>query len=125
MGGGVLPHLVAIVVEHNAGILRRRVPDVVGKFTLKLTRNPAGISERDKAFRRARLVGDVAQHLGARRHGHVSTHSDGFGAMIIGAVDHEADLGLDRTAQKDADLAGDGDILLAECRKEFRQRALA
>lgn len=45
--------------------------------------------------------------------------------MIIRAVDHEADLGLDRAAVIDAQAAGGGAVLLADGLEQARQRSLS
>src|SRR5262249_5906202 len=126
--GRVLPHLVAIVVEHQAGIGRRRVPDVAGEVALELTGPPAGVTEGDEALLRARVAGDVAQNLAdlaARRGRQACVDIKRPGAAIISAVNHEGDLRLDRTAEKYAHIAGHGGVLCAERCKKVRQWSFA
>src|SRR4029077_655791 len=102
---GVIPDLIAILVEDELGVLRRREPEAVGKLALELARRPAGIAECDEALARAAMVADVAQDLEARRPRDAAVDVDGVGAMVFGAVDHKADLGLHRTAGEDAHLS--------------------
>src|SRR5262249_22303106 len=101
---GIVPAFVAVLVEDALGVLRRREPERVGELALELARPPAGVAECDQALARAAMVGDVAQDLAARRHRDAAVDVDGVGAMVFGAVDHKADLGLHRTAGEDAHL---------------------
>src|SRR5262249_61712899 len=102
---GIVPDLVAVLVEHQLGVLRRREPEPVGEFALELPRRPAGVAECDQALVRAAMVADIAQDLAARRHRDAAVDVDGVGAMIFSAVNHKADLGLYRTAGDDAHLS--------------------
>src|SRR5262249_13355230 len=88
--GGV-PDLVAVRVEHQLGVLRGREPEAVRELALELARPPAGVAECDQALARAAMVGNVAQDLAARRHRDAAVDVDGVGAMVFGAVHHEAD----------------------------------
>src|SRR5262249_21396527 len=111
---GIIPDLVAILVEHQLGVLRRREPEPVGELALELARRPAGVAECDQALARTAMVADVAQDLVARRHRDAAVDVDGAGAMVFGAVDHKADIGLYRTAGEDAHLSRNRRVLLAE-----------
>src|SRR6266568_9551676 len=109
-----MPDLVAVVVEDEASVLRRREPKVLGELAFELARRPAGIAERDETLGRAALVADVAQDLAARCHGEAGVDVDRIRATIISTVHHKADVGLDGTAGKNAHRAGGRRILLAE-----------
>src|SRR5215813_10359472 len=117
---GVVPDLVAVLVEHQLGVLRRREPEPVGELALELARRPAGVAECDQALARAAMVADVAQDLAARRHRDAAVDVDGVGAMVFGAVDHKADIGLYRTAGEDAHLSRNRRVLLAERFQKLR-----
>ena len=62
----MIPDLVAVVIEDEVCVLRRREPETMGELALELTRRPAGVAERDEALVGAALVADVAQDLAAR-----------------------------------------------------------
>src|SRR5258707_12154106 len=94
---GVVPDLVAVLVEDELGVMRRREPEAVRKLALELARRPAGVAECDEALAGAVMVADVAQDLEARRHRPAAVDVDGVGPMLLRPVDHKADLGLHRT----------------------------
>src|SRR5215472_8545246 len=121
---GVVPDLVAVFVEDELGVLRRREPEAVGKLALELARRPAGVAECDEALARAAMVADVAQDLEARRHRDAAVDVDGVGAMVFGTMDHEADLGLHWTAAEDAHLSRHRRVLLAEHLQNAREGPL-
>src|SRR5215469_10862348 len=56
---GIVPDLVAVLVEHQLGVLRRRKPEPVGELALELARRPAGVAECDQALARAAVIADV------------------------------------------------------------------
>src|SRR5262245_255810 len=52
---GIVPDLVAVLVEDELGVLRRREPEPVGELALELARRPAGVAECDQALARAAM----------------------------------------------------------------------
>src|SRR5262249_60077685 len=114
--------LVAVLVEDELGVLRCREPEAVRELALELARPPAGVAECDQALARAAMVADVAQDLAARRHRDAAVDVDGVGAMGFGAVHHEADLWLHRTARAGAYLSRGRRGLPAERRRNAPRR---
>src|SRR5262249_50647746 len=84
-----VPYLVALRVEHELGILRRREPDIVRHLAVELARAPTRIAEDEQALLRPGLGRDVAQDLRARAQCHVSVDVERAGATILGAVHHQ------------------------------------
>jgi hypothetical protein len=95
-------------------VRRRGEPDALHQLAFELPWCPSGITERHQALLRASVGGDVAQDLTARRHRHVSVDLHGIGAAVFGAVEHEAELGLHRTAGENTHVARRPVGLLAE-----------
>src|SRR5262245_23495231 len=79
---GIVPDLVAVLVEHQLGVLRRREPEAMGELALELARRPAGVAECDQALARAAMVADVAQDLVARRHRDAAVDDGGVGTRF-------------------------------------------
>ena len=111
--GGV-PDFFPVLVENQPRFSRRDRPVTTRELALELAGSPARIAECDQALLRTVAVADVVQDFAARRHGDAPVDVDGSGPMVIAAVNDEAHFGLDRTAGKDADRAGDRHLLLAE-----------
>src|SRR5580704_12074707 len=95
---GVVPELVAVMVEHEVGISRYREPEALVELALQLAGSPARISEGDEHLCRTLMMGDVAQNLGAVGHREASIDLHGIGAATVERVKHKAELGLHRTA---------------------------
>src|ERR1700730_1979659 len=118
---GVVPELVAVVVEHEVGIFRYRETEELVELAFQLAGSPARISEGDEDLCRALMMGDVAQNLGAAGHREASIDLHGIGAAIVERVKHKAELGLHRTAGEDAHAARHCRILLACCLEQSRE----
>src|SRR5262249_50000240 len=114
----MIPDLVAVVVEDEASVRRRREPKPLRKLALELARRPAGIAEGDQAVAGPALVADVAKDLGAGGHGEAAVDVERVGTMIIGAVDHKADAGLDGAARENPHRSGNRRVLVAERREQ-------
>src|SRR5215467_14657751 len=99
---GFVPDLVAVLVEDQLGVGWRREPQALRQLALELARSPAGIAEGDQTLHRPAVVGDVAQNLAARRHGHVAVEVEGAAGAVIAAVEDKSEFRLHWSAHEDA-----------------------
>src|SRR5262249_12498088 len=84
---GMVPDVIAIVVEDDLGIYWRHEPGVAREFALQLIGSPSGIAKGNETLARTAIVPDGAQDLGMRRHRHAPVDIDRFRSAIIGTVD--------------------------------------
>jgi len=122
---GVLPDLVAVVIEYKRWILGCREPGVAREFCLQLARTPPGITESNQTFQRAALACDIAKNIDACSHRHAPVDVEGLGAVIFSAVDDEASLGLDGTTAVHRHIFGRRTFILAKRVQERRKRSTA
>src|SRR5207245_4502457 len=119
-----VPDLLPVLVENQPQLRGSGHPGATPELTLELARRPARVAECNQALLRAVVVGDVPHDFAARGHRHAPVDSDGFRSMIVGAVNDEAYFGLDRTTGKDACLARDCRVLLAQHLQKTSQGTL-
>src|SRR4029077_3057100 len=106
MRHGIVPDLFPVLVENQLAVGCGGEPGPLRELTLELAGAPTRIAERHQHLLRSMLARDVAQYLAARGHGDASVDLDRLRPVIIRAVDHKADLGLDRTAGENAQATG-------------------
>src|SRR5262245_15685416 len=70
--GGLVPHLLPLLVEHQGGIGRRDHPGATRHLALELARSPARIAEHDHALGRSLAARDIAHDLAAGGHGELA-----------------------------------------------------
>jgi tripartite-type tricarboxylate transporter receptor subunit TctC len=98
---GKLPYLVPVGVEHQGGIGRRDEPGVGRKLSLELTWPPARVAESEQGLAGTSARGHVAENVAACGHRHRGADRNCLRPAILGAVQHEAKLGLHRAAKED------------------------
>src|SRR5262245_61297935 len=99
----IVPDAFARRVEDQRGAGWGDAPVVARQLGFQLAGRPAGVAERDQGFPGALVAGDVAQDLQAGGDRQVGIDRKGVLAIVVGAVDDKADLGLHRPTGKDAD----------------------
>src|SRR5262249_22638196 len=93
-----LPDLVAVLVEHQLRIGRRREPDIVRHLVVELACAPTRIAEREQALLRSGLGRHVAQDLRARGERHPAIDRERTGTTVLGTVQYQHYVGLNRAS---------------------------
>jgi hypothetical protein len=89
-----------------------------------LTWSPARIADGEQCLSRTIARRHVAENVAARGHRHGWADRNRFRTAILGAVQHEAELRLHRTAKEDAHPAAHFGSVLAKRLEKFGERPL-
>ncbi len=91
---------VDLGIEDELGIGRAVQPAIGVDLAFELARRPTGIAEREQRLVGAGALGDVAQNVdGGGEADALVDRQRALGLEVVGAVQHEAASGLDRTAE--------------------------